>query len=86
MCAGMSSGPSIVCVQYGASSGTASSNQDSKSRAHVGRGVLVERQRRRGVADEQVQQADAHVAAARAAPSLDLARDEVEAARPRARA
>ena len=31
MWAGMSSGPSSVCVQYGASSGTASLNQDSKS-------------------------------------------------------
>ena len=31
MCAGMSSGPSTVCVQYGASSGTASSNHAAKS-------------------------------------------------------
>ncbi len=31
MCAGMSSGPSTVCVQYGASSGTAASNQEAKS-------------------------------------------------------
>src|SRR5215213_2178944 len=36
MCAGMSSGPSSVCVQYGASSGTAASNQDSKSRRTSG--------------------------------------------------
>ena len=33
MCAGMSSGPSTVWVQYGASSGTAASNQVAKSRA-----------------------------------------------------
>src|SRR4051795_9029052 len=32
MCAGMSSGPSIVCVQYDAPSGTARSNQAEKSR------------------------------------------------------
>ena len=36
MCAGMSSGPSSVCVQYGASSGTAASNQVSKSRRTSG--------------------------------------------------
>src|SRR3954451_24841090 len=36
MCAGMSSGPSSVCVQYGASSGTAASNHDSKSRRTSG--------------------------------------------------
>ena len=36
MCAGMSSGPSSVCVQNGASSGTASSNQVSKSRRTSG--------------------------------------------------
>ena len=35
-------------------SGTAASNHVSKSRAHVGRGVLVERQRRRRVAQEEV--------------------------------
>ena len=36
MCAGMSSGPSSVCVQYGASSGTASLKYDSKSRRTSG--------------------------------------------------
>src|SRR3954471_23125382 len=36
MCAGMSSGPSTVWVQYGASSGTASLNHDSKSRRTSG--------------------------------------------------
>ena len=36
MCAGMSSEPSSVCVQNGASSGTASSNHDSKSRRTSG--------------------------------------------------
>ena len=68
MCAGMSSGPSIVCVQYGASSGTASFEPGLEVAPHVGRGVLVERQRRRRVADEQVQQPDAAARRARAAP------------------
>jgi hypothetical protein len=36
MWAGMSSWPSTVCVQYGASSGTAASNQLSKSRRTSG--------------------------------------------------
>ena len=67
MWAGMSSGPSSVCVHPRKSSGTAASNHVSKSRAHVGRGVLVERQRRRGVADEEVAEADLELARARAA-------------------
>ena len=44
MCAGMSSGPSIVCVQYGASSGTARSNQLSKSTRTSGEAVAGARE------------------------------------------
>ena len=36
MCAGMSSAPSSVCVQYGASSGTVALKYDSKSRRTSG--------------------------------------------------
>ena len=53
--------------------------------AHVGRRVLVERQRRRGVQDVQVGEADAQRAEL-GQPVDDLPRDEVEAARPRAQA
>src|SRR5436190_4593885 len=49
---------------------------------HVGRRVLVQRQRGRRVADEDVRDADADLAQI-GHGALDLARDEVEAARPR---
>ena len=83
MWAGMSSGPSIVCVQYGASSGTASLNQDSKSSRTSGEAFSfsvsdadVWRMNRCSEPDAQLAQLGQR--------RLDLARDEVEAARPRA--
>ena len=85
MCAGMSSGPSIVCVQYGASSGTASLNQDSKSSRTSGEAFSL------SVSDAEVWRMNrcsspvAHVA--ELGQRLEhLAGDEVEAARPRPQA
>src|SRR3954471_14782351 len=49
---------------------------------HVARGVLVQRQRRRGMPDEHVRETDADVRELRHAP-LDLTRDQMEAARHR---
>ena len=69
MWAGMSSGPSIVCVQYGASSGTAALKYASKSSRTSGEAFSFSVSDGRGVADEHVQQPDAAVAAARACAS-----------------
>ena len=85
MWAGMSSGPSSVCVHPRKSSGTAASNHVSKSRRTSGEAFSLMRQRRRGVADEEVAQADLELCEL-GQRALDLARDEVKAARAGARA
>ena len=69
MCAGMSSSPSSVCVQYGAPLRDRLVEPRLEVAADVGRRVLVERQRGGRVADQQVQQADLELARARAARS-----------------
>ena len=85
MWAGMSSGPSSVCVQPRKSSGTAASNHVSKSRRTSGEAFSLMRQRRRRVADEEVAQADLELGEL-GQRALDLARNEVKAARDGARA
>ena len=82
MWAGMSSGPSIVCVQYGASSGTASLKYASKSRRTSGDAFSF------SVSDAEVWRMNRCARPTRSSPQLgqrrlDLAGDEVEAARPR---
>ena len=79
MWAGMSSGPSSVCVHPPKSSGTAALNHVSKSRRTSGEAFSLMRQRRRGVADEEVAQADLELGEL-GQRALDLARDEVKAA------
>ena len=82
--AGMSSAPSSVC-SHGKFSGTAASSHARMSRAHVRRGVLVERQRRRRVLDQQVQRPTRSSPISGSAPSTSRG-DEVEAALRAARA
>src|SRR4051794_30457718 len=81
-CAGMSSGPSSVCRQYGAPSGTTSLNHDSKSRRTSGEAFSF------SVRDAEVCwmntwcHSDAQIAEL-GQRALHLARDQVEPARPR---
>ena len=69
MCAGMSSGPSSVCVQYGASSGTARSNHVAKSRRTSGDAFSLSVSAALVWRMKQVREPDAQRRAARAAPS-----------------
>ena len=85
MCAGMSSGPSIVCVQYGASSGTAALNQDSKSARTSGDAFSL------SVSEAEVWRMNRCAGRRWSSPSsgsasTHLAGDQVEAARPRPQA
>ena len=66
MCAGMSSGPSVVCSKYGAFSGTARENQRSMSPRTSGSAFSLIDERRRRVLDEEVRQPDVERARARA--------------------
>ena len=82
MWAGMSSGPSIVCVQYGASSGTASLNQASKSSRTSGEAFSF------SVSDADVWRMNTCSSPTREVAQLrqrleHVARDQVKAARAR---
>ena len=78
MCAGMSSSPSSVWVQYGARSGTASLAHDSKSRRTAGEAFSFSASEADVCCDQQVQDADLE-SAELGQRGQDLARDEMKA-------